>query len=48
MVAVSVMILAYGILWERSPTSVACTGGFSNCSPRSSFARQRPWKFDNP
>ena len=48
MVAVSGMILAYGLLWERSPTSVAWYGWLQELQPAIKLRQTGPMEGRQP
>src|ERR1700733_3096603 len=48
MVAVSAMILAYGLLWERSPTSVAWYGWIQELQPAGKLRQAAPVEVRQP
>jgi hypothetical protein len=48
MVAVSGMILAYGLLWERSPTSVAWYGWIQELQPAVKLRQTTPTEVRQP
>jgi hypothetical protein len=48
MVAVSEMILAYGLLWERSPTSVAWYGWLQELQPAIKLRQTGPMEVRQP
>jgi hypothetical protein len=48
MVAVSAMILAYGLLWERSPASVAWYGWIQEFQPASKLRQTAPVEIRPP